>query len=166
MPDRPLRAAPPRRSARLAVGVALDGVRAQVPRGSLERLAEYVLRAEKVRDALLSITLVSARAMARLNRVYIGRTGSTDVIAFGLGDPGAPARGAVLGDVYIAPAVAAANARRYGVTLRHELERLAVHGTLHVLGWDHANGPERERSPMWARQERLLRAWRRRGSSR
>jgi ssRNA-specific RNase YbeY (16S rRNA maturation enzyme) len=36
------------------------------------------------------------------------------------------------------------------------LLRLVVHGTLHVLGWDHPDGPERERAPMWRRQERLL----------
>ncbi len=140
-----------------------DRVRTPVQRGALARLARYVLKAEKTPDAMLSITLVSARAIAALNEAYLGHSRPTDVIAFGLRTPAVDARRTVVGDVYIAPAVAAVNARRFGVSLRHELERLAVHGTLHVLGWDHPDGPTREQSPMWARQERLLRTWRRRG---
>ncbi|PYO91296.1 MAG: hypothetical protein DMD66_00070, partial [Gemmatimonadetes bacterium] len=41
--------------------------------------------------------------------------------------------------------------------LRTELLRLAVHGTLHVLGYDHPEGPGRTRSAMWRRQERYVR---------
>jgi probable rRNA maturation factor len=61
----------------------------------------------------------------------------------------------VVGDVYIAPDAARANARRNGVPVREELARLVVHGTLHVLGHDHPS-VGREASPMWRRQERLL----------
>jgi probable rRNA maturation factor len=154
-----------RRPARLAVSVALDGVAERIPRAPLKRLAEFVLRAEKVRDALVSIALVSPRAIARINREHLGHAGPTDVISFAFDAPRGSARPAatpVVADVYIAPAVATANARRYGVGAREELQRLVVHGTLHALGWDHDEGAAREHSPMWARQERLLRAWRRR----
>ena len=41
--------------------------------------------------------------------------------------------------------------------VREELARLVVHGTLHVLGHDHPEDDSRLRSPMWRRQERLLR---------
>ena len=61
----------------------------------------------------------------------------------------------VVGDVYIAPSVARVNARLSGVTVREELARLVVHGTLHVLGHDHP-AVGRERSAMWRRQEHLL----------
>jgi probable rRNA maturation factor len=166
MPDRPRRAASQRRPARLAVGVALDGVRTHVSRVAIERLVLQVLRAEKARDALLSITLVSARRIAALNAEYLGHAGPTDVIAFAFHGPVAGPGSAVVGDIYIAPAVAASNARRFRVPLRRELERLAVHGTLHVLGWDHPDGLSRALSPMWTRQEHLLRAWRGRGAGR
>jgi probable rRNA maturation factor len=65
----------------------------------------------------------------------------------------------VVGDVYIAPDVARTNARSEGVSVTEELARLVVHGTLHALGYSHPEGSREERagSPMWKRQERLLR---------
>jgi len=137
-------------------------VRAPVARDRLVALALGVLRAEGVRDAMLSIALVSNREIARLNRRHLGHGGPTDVIAFGFAPRGPT--GGVVGDIYIAPDVARANAGQYGVGVRAELARLVVHGTLHVLGHDHPAGDTRTASPMWRRQERLLaRLWTRRG---
>ena len=147
---------------RLHVDVAAEGVRAPVARDRLVALALGVLRAEGVRDAMLSIALVSNREIARLNRRHLGHGGPTDVIAFGFAPRGPT--GGVVGDIYIAPDVARANAGQYGVGVRAELARLVVHGTLHVLGHDHPAGDTRTASPMWRRQERLLeRLWTRRG---
>ena len=146
---------------RLHVDVAVEGVRAPVARHRLAALAVAVLRAEGVRDAMLSIALVSNREIARLNRRHLGHGGPTDVIAFGFA-PGGP-HGGVVGDVYIAPDVARANATAFGAGVREEIARLVVHGTLHVLGHDHPAGEARTASPMWRRQERLLaRLWARR----
>jgi probable rRNA maturation factor len=112
-----------------------------------------VLRAERARTALVSVTLVGKRRMAALNRRHLKHAGATDVISFGFRDPA----GAVIGDVYLCPEVAAENARRFGVPVREEVLRLVVHGTLHVLGYDHPATAARDGSPMWKRQERLLR---------
>jgi len=46
--------------------------------------------------------------------------------------------------------------RENGVSIREELARLVVHGTLHVLGYEHPETDARIGSPMWKRQERLL----------
>jgi probable rRNA maturation factor len=138
------------------VAVATDGVRIGVARERVRRVAEHVLRAERVRDALVSITFVSDRQIAALNARHLQHRGPTDVISFGFAPVGRG--GAVVGDVYVAPDVARRNARAHGQGIREELLRLVVHGVLHVLGHDHPVSDARYESPMWRRQERLLRA--------
>ena len=138
---------------RLAVAVSAEGVRSPVAARRLGAAAELVLRAEGVREAMVSIALVSRTRMAALNAAHLGHRGATDVIAFAFTRAGgAP----VLGDVYISPEIARANARRHGVAVREEVMRLVVHGVLHVLGYAHPRGGGRERSAMWHRQEALL----------
>ena len=93
--------------------------------------------------------------MRRANRRATGRRGLTDVLAYSLPQPD----GRVVGDVYICPAAAALAVRNggsIGSGLRAELVRLAVHGTLHVLGYDHPEGAGRTRSRMWRLQERYV----------
>jgi len=123
----------------------------------LARVAARVLRWEGARRARIELALLGPTAMRRLNRRATGRRGLTDVIAFTLPQPD----GAILGDVYICPAAARAfvlgGRARPPDRLREELVRLAVHGTLHVLGYDHPDGPGRTRSAMWQRQERYVR---------
>jgi probable rRNA maturation factor len=155
---------PPARPERLAVDVAVHGIRTPVDATQLKRLAQYVLRAERVRDAMISVALVSSRSIAALNAKYLRHKGPTDVIAFALASPGS-GQAPALGDVYICPAVARLNARAFGVPFADEIDRLVVHGSLHVLGWDHPAGAERERSPMWRRQEEILLRWRKNGGA-
>jgi probable rRNA maturation factor len=138
----------------LSVDVAVDGVRSPLSRARVADLARGVLRAEGVRDALLSVALVSTPRMRALNRKHLERSRATDVIAFGFARVGA--KGPVVGDVYIAPDVARASARENGISVREEVARLVVHGTLHVLGYDHPEDDARTRSAMWRRQERLV----------
>jgi probable rRNA maturation factor len=140
----------------LGIDVATEGVRIPISRSRIEALAEGVLRREGVRDALLSIAFVSDRRIAALNREHLGHAGPTDVISFGFAP--VATRRAVVGDVYIAPGVARRNAREHGGGVREELMRLVVHGVLHVLGHDHPEDETRYGSPMWRRQERLLRS--------
>ena len=104
-------------------------------------------------------TLLDAAAMRRLNRRATGRRGLTDVIAFALPQPD----GSLVGDVYICPAAAERWVKNGGRgtgeegRVEEELVRLTVHGTLHVLGYDHPDGAGRTRSAMWGRQERYVR---------
>ncbi|HEY3133124.1 MAG TPA: rRNA maturation RNase YbeY [Gemmatimonadaceae bacterium] len=138
----------------LAIDISSSVRRLAVSRGLVRRAAATTLRAEHVKDAMLSITFVGRAAISRLNRHYLGRHGMTDVISFGLGRVGR--RGAVVGDVYICAEIARDNARRQGIGAGEELLRLVVHGTLHVLGYDHPEGVGRMTSPMWRKQERIL----------
>jgi len=137
-----------------AVNVSMNGIRTSLGRAAIADVASAALRAERVKHALLSITLVDKRAIGRLNKKHIGHGGPTDVISFGFtrataGDP-------VIGDVYIAPDVAKENAKASGVSAREEMTRLVVHGTLHILGYDHPESDARMQSDMWKRQERLV----------
>jgi probable rRNA maturation factor len=137
-----------------SVDVALEGVRVPVSRARVAALADGVLKAEKVSHALLSIAFVTRARIASLNREHLGHAGPTDVISFGFAraTPGDP----VIGDIYICPDVARAAAAERGIGVREEVARLVIHGTLHVLGYEHPETEAREGSPMWKRQERLL----------
>ena len=112
------------------------------------------LKAEGVREAMISVAFVGRAAIARVNQEYLGHPGATDVISFGFASGGK--RGAVIGDIYICPDVARVNSRNQGVPVSEELLRLVVHGTLHVLGYDHPAGVARMNSPMWRKQEKIL----------
>jgi len=142
---------PPRR---LAVDISSSVRRLSVSRQRIREAAIATLKAERVGEAMLSITFVGRAAISKLNRRYLGHEGPTDVISFGLGRIGK--KGAVLGDIYVCAEVARENARRQGVSAGEELLRLVIHGTLHVMGRDHPSGKTRTSSPMWRRQERIL----------
>lgn len=141
----------------LAVDVSSDGTRVPVGRARVAEIARATLRTERVRNALMSITFVGRRSIARLNKSHLDHIGPTDVISFGFSRarPDDP----VIGDIYICPDVARENARARRAPVREEMTRLVVHGVLHVLGHDHPEGDEadRERSEMWRKQERIVR---------
>ena len=149
-----------------AVAVELD---------ALVALAEGVLREEGVRGASeLALYFVDEPTIADLNERFLGGTGPTDVLAFPIDDdfpdagrsPDAGSAGPdrpppepsevplLLGDVLVCPVVAERNAIEHERTLRDELALLVVHGTLHVLGMDHAD--EAETTVMQARERELL----------
>jgi probable rRNA maturation factor len=80
----------------------------------------------------ISLVLAGDGLLRRLNRDYRGKDRPTDVLSFP-GDGGE----AGLGDVVISVPTAERNARGLGRTLLQELDVLALHGFLHVLGYDH-----------------------------
>ncbi|HEX2029880.1 MAG TPA: rRNA maturation RNase YbeY [Actinomycetota bacterium] len=118
-------------------GRAVDGT-------ALVELARRALVAEGAADVELSVSLVSEDEMARLHETYLGEPGPTDVLSFPQDEEGP---GRLLGDVVICPDVAA----RQATDLHRELGLLVVHGTLHLLGYDHEEPEDRRR--MWERQE-------------
>ena len=98
------------------------------------------------------MTFLGRDAMRRLNAVHMGHDRPTDVLTFSLKTPGTQ----IVGDIYICAWVAEREARARGISLREELIRLVIHGTLHAVGRDHPEGPARTRSAMWRRQERYV----------
>jgi probable rRNA maturation factor len=137
-----------------AIDISSSVRRLNISRSRIREATVAALAAEKVRDAMISITFVGRAAISALNHRYLGHAGPTDVISFGLDRIGK--KGAVVGDIYICPEVARANARRQNVRPGEELLRLVIHGTLHVLGYEHPDGKTRTESQMWQKQERIL----------
>ena len=130
----------------------MSGRRLPLSRALVRRVVEAVLQAER-RQGLVSVTFLGRDAMPRLNAAHKGHDQPTDVLTFALGGSGQ-----VIGDVYICSWVARREARARQIPLRQELIRLVVHGTLHAVGREHPEGPERTRSAMWRRQERYVEA--------
>jgi probable rRNA maturation factor len=99
--------------------------------------------------AELAIVLTNNAAMRLLNRAWRGVDAATNVLSF----PSRPIGGepSFIGDIVLAHETVAAEARREGKPFAHHLAHLAVHGFLHLLGYDH----EREKDA--ARMERLER---------
>jgi probable rRNA maturation factor len=108
----------------------------------LAALARHVLEAEGVDpEAELSILFVGADHIRRLNARYAGDDYATDVLAFPMMED--DEESLLLGDVIVCPEIAGANAEKAGASLDRELRTLVVHGTLHLLGYDHPNDTQR-----------------------
>jgi len=95
----------------------------------------------------VTVAILTNAAMRTLNARYRKADYATDVLSFPSDEPG------VLGDIAIAKGVAAQQARRLGHSEQVELRTLALHGLLHLLGYDH----ETDSGEMARAEERLRR---------
>jgi probable rRNA maturation factor len=114
----------------------------RLPRaGTVVRRAIAAAAPAAARNAEVSVTLTSNRSMQALNRRWRGRDKPTNVLSFpaATGKPGTPR---LLGDIVIAYETTAAEARAQRKPLDHHLAHLAVHGFLHLLGYDHESDDE------------------------
>lgn len=87
----------------------------------------------------LTLTFVDDTDIAELNLEHMGNDGPTDVLSFPMDDEPPQGVPRLLGDVVIAPSVAAAQYADHAGTYDDEIALLVVHGVLHVLGHDHAD---------------------------
>jgi probable rRNA maturation factor len=107
----------------------------------------------------VTVVITTDEAVAELNEQYRDTEGATDVLSFPAQEPtpgfvSIPEMDAYLGDIIIALPFTERQAAALNRPLRDELRLLAVHGTLHLLGYDHAE-PEEE-ADMWSRQDGIL----------
>jgi probable rRNA maturation factor len=89
-----------------------------------------------------------------LNRQYLGRDAVTDVLSFPADEADPESGCRYLGDILLSMPRAAAQAQAGGHPVEQEAQLLVVHGTLHLLGYDHGRKEEKER--MWAVQAEIL----------
>ncbi len=153
-PKRQIRAgkAEPRREIRIR---RERNLRLPVSAAAVRRAVRRTLEAEDCRKGCsVSVLLASDKTVACLNANFRGVARTTDVLSFsaGLRDP---ETGLVhLGDIVLSLPRAAAQAAARHAPLEHEVLLLAVHGTLHLLGHDHARAAEKKR--MWRAQNQIL----------
>jgi rRNA maturation RNase YbeY len=120
---------------------------------TIRRVAQSILVQAGHPTAQLSLSLVGKTRMRSLNRKYRGRDYPTDVLAFPMESMGEQTE-IFLGDVVICLPIAIGQASRFGNSADQEILRLLIHGTLHLLGYDHEQSP-REATRM-QRKERAM----------
>ena len=109
----------------------------KMPRGLapwLARIAPASARGD------VCLALISDRRMRALNRQFRGKDQVTDVLSFpakGGSAASAPSAAGFLGDIVIAEGMAKRQAKEHGHSLKIEVQTLALHGLLHLLGYDH-----------------------------
>ena len=123
---------------------------------SLLETAVITTLQQQIPKAALTLFLTDDERIQHLNRDYLGHDKPTDVLSFPAGKPmpGMAEMETYLGDIIIALPYAAQQAAAAGHETAAELQLLAVHGTLHLLGYDHA-GPD-EKAAMWQAQTAVL----------
>jgi probable rRNA maturation factor len=124
---------------------------------SVKRTAKLLLAAVGEKQSALSISFVDDAAIRGLNREHRGKDKPTDVLSFPLLEKGDVHLGErLLGDVVISVDTARRQAADYDASLEAEINRLLIHGVLHVLGHDHEEAAQRE--AMRAEERRLAQA--------
>lgn len=122
----------------------------------IEEKAKRLLKALEARDGELSLLIVDDEQMAKLNKQYLDRPGSTNVIAFPMRQgPFADMNANLLGDVVISLDTAAKEAKDWGLTIEMRFDQLLIHGILHLFGFDHEYSEEDART-MRTKEEALL----------
>lgn len=128
-------------------------------------LLQFTAEKEQINPmAEVSVSFVSNEEIQNINRTYRHRDEVTDVISFALEEEGegeiaiqSNSLPQILGDIIISVEKATEQAKEYGHSFERELGFLAVHGLLHLLGYDHMN--ETDEKEMFSRQNDILGAF-------
>jgi probable rRNA maturation factor len=121
---------------------------------ALERWTTLAL-GRRARGGELSVLFVGPARSRSLNRRYRGRDHSTNVLSFPAAQR-SPGQRLALGDLVICPQLLRREARAQGKSMRAHWMHLVIHGTLHLIGYDHQRPAEAQR--MERREARLLRS--------
>ena len=129
-----------------------------VPADQVRALLEHSLVQLKLSpECEVNLVFVDENEMTELHIKWMDEPGPTDVLSFPMDMPENPGDAVTLGDIVIAPTVAATQAAAAGHSAEHEIFILAAHGLLHILGHDHAN--KEDEKVMFALQEDLVKNW-------
>ena len=122
----------------------------------LKTLLVNVVKDEGLENILFNVIIIDNSRIREINRQYRNIDRETDVISFALEDDKTfnLEEIRVLGDIYISIDKARSQALEYGHSFKRELSFLAIHGFLHLLGYDHMEKDEEE--IMFKKQEEVL----------
>ena len=119
-------------------------------------LLEFALEKLNIENSTFSVILTDDEEVHYLNKTYRNIDRTTDVLSFALNDNGAfPGPVNVLGDIFISIPKMKEQAIEYSHSEKRELSFLALHGLLHLLGYDHTKGPKEEEE-MFGLQKEIL----------
>ena len=122
--------------------------------GDIRRWIAAALDGQSTRDAVeITVRLVDAAEMSTLNESYRGKPGPTNVLSFPADLPGELAL-PLVGDIVICAPVVRAEAAEQGKHPEAHWAHMTVHGTLHLLGYDHLE--EEEAATMEALESVIL----------
>ena len=122
----------------------------------LQELLVNIAKDERLDNILFNVIIIDNSRIRELNREYRNIDRETDVISFALEDDKTfnLEEIRILGDIYISVDKAKSQALEYGHSFKRELSFLAVHGFLHLLGYDHVEKDDEEK--MFKKQEEVL----------
>ncbi len=122
----------------------------------IARAVRTALGARAKRDGEICVILVGDKEIRKINKRYLNHDTPTDVISFPYDRPAPKAKGSQpFGDIYIGKDAAKRQAKELGHSLLEELLTLAVHGTLHLIGYDDRKPTAKKR--MFTRQDAIVR---------
>ena len=131
---------------------------ALIPESQMHTLLNFGIEYMELNpECEISLTFVDPQEMEELHIKWMNEPGPTDVLSFPMDMPESKSEVVTLGDIVIAPAVAAKQAIAAGHSVEDEIYILATHGLLHILGYDHAD-PDEEKV-MFALQEKIVKEW-------
>jgi probable rRNA maturation factor len=129
-----------------------------VPAAEINSLLTFtLLELELNPECEINVSFVDDEYMTELHIKWMDEPGTTDVLSFPMDMPETPGEAVTLGDIVISPVVAAEQAKAQGHSIEHEIYILAVHGLLHIIGYDHAD--KAEEKVMFNLQEKIVRDW-------
>ncbi len=108
-----------------------------VNRTELKRIAQRIIKKENGGNPSLNIIFITNRFIRRLNLIFLKKNRPTNVLAF-------PGDGKFLGEIYISLDYAKKEAKDTDIELKTEIERLVIHGLLHLVGYTHKKMKKRE----------------------
>jgi probable rRNA maturation factor len=134
----------------LKTRIFYDGIKFRLSNSKkILQLIEKVIRAYRKPSGKLSFIFMDDKSLIRINREFLKHNYFTDVIAFNYGD-----ENSIDGEIYLSIETIKENALNYKVSLKEEVLRVMIHGTLHLCGFN--DSTEEERNEMKAMEERWI----------